>query len=70
MWEELRSPIVPFIIYGAYDIYPVGTWINQTGKIVVRYLPPLVADDHITRDDMLKKVSAQLLASLFSLSPN
>ena len=24
MWEQLQVPIVPFIIIGAFDLYPVG----------------------------------------------
>jgi 1-acyl-sn-glycerol-3-phosphate acyltransferase len=56
IWEELQAPIVPFIIYGAFDLYPVGSWVNQTGKVTVRYLPPLTADSVSSRDEMLIKV--------------
>jgi 1-acyl-sn-glycerol-3-phosphate acyltransferase len=56
IWEELRAPIIPFVIYGAFDLYPVGSWVNQTGKVTVRYLPPIVAETTITRDEMLRKV--------------
>ena len=36
MWEQLRVPIVPVIFYGAYELYPVGSWVNNTGKVYVR----------------------------------
>ncbi len=56
MWEELKSPIVPLLIFGAYDLYPVGSWVNRTGIVTVRYLPPLLAEEGLSRDDMLIKV--------------
>ncbi len=56
MWEELKSPIVPLLIFGAYDLYPVGSWVNRTGIVTVRYLPPLFAQEGLSRDDMLIKV--------------
>ncbi len=27
MWEEMQAPIVPFVIFGAYDLYPVGRYV-------------------------------------------
>ena len=41
MQEELGSPIVPFIIYGAWDLYPVGSWVNQCGRCATRFLEPI-----------------------------
>lgn len=44
--EDLNAPIVPLLIFGAYDLYPVGNWVNQTGVITVRYLPPISFVEH------------------------
>jgi 1-acyl-sn-glycerol-3-phosphate acyltransferase len=44
--EDLHAPIVPLLIFGAYDLYPVGDWVNQTGVITVRYLPPIFFGEH------------------------
>ena len=35
MWEQLGVPIIPLIFYGAYELYPNGSWVNNTGKISV-----------------------------------
>lgn len=57
MWDELRSPIVPMIIYGAYDLYPVGDWVNQTGHVTVKYLPPIQPSEAPDKEAMLVLVS-------------
>jgi 1-acyl-sn-glycerol-3-phosphate acyltransferase len=57
MWEQLQAPIVPLIIYGAYDLYPVGSWVNNTGRVAVRYLPPILPTEAKSRDEMLRIVS-------------
>lgn len=53
MWDELKAPIVPMLIFGAYDLYPVGSWVNQTGHIAVRYLPPILHTEAADKDAML-----------------
>ena len=52
MWEELRAPLLPFISYGGYDMFPVGDWLNTPGKVVVRYLPVIQPDEAATRDEV------------------
>jgi hypothetical protein len=39
------------------DLYPVGHWVNQTGVIVVRYLPAISPTEATSRDDMMRLVS-------------
>lgn len=39
------------------DLYPVGHWVNQTGVIVVRYLPAITPTEATSRDDMMRLVS-------------
>jgi 1-acyl-sn-glycerol-3-phosphate acyltransferase len=56
MWEEMQAPIVPFVILGAYDLYPVGSWVNQTGVVTVRYLPPILPSAAKNRDHMMRMV--------------
>lgn len=53
MWDELKAPIVPMMIIGAYDLYPVGSWVNRSGHVSVRYLPPIYAHEAKDRDEML-----------------
>ena len=26
LWEQLRAPIIPIVIYGAFDLYPPGCY--------------------------------------------
>jgi hypothetical protein len=33
MWEQLNVPIVPLVFYGAYELYPASSWVNNTGKV-------------------------------------
>lgn len=57
MWEEMQAPIVPFVIFGAYDLYPVGSWVNQTGVVAVRYLPPIYPSAATDKEHMMRLVS-------------
>lgn len=46
--RQLQVPIIPFIIYGAWDLYPVGSWVNQCGHCVVKALPPIHTQQEVT----------------------
>mgnify|MGYP005991855095 CR=1 FL=1 len=61
MWEEMQAPILPFVIVGAYDLYPVGSWVNQTGRVIVRYLPPIYPAEATNKDHMMRLVNFQYL---------
>eukprot|EP01042_Synura_sphagnicola_P002969 gene2969-biopygen3207 len=54
IYEHLGIPVVPFVIYGAYDLYPVGTFVNQTGRVCVRYLTPIMPQEAPTREEMMR----------------
>lgn len=69
MWEEMQAPIVPFVIFGAYDLYPVGSWVNSTGRVTVRYLPPLHPAEARDRDHMMRLVRRRMLESLRQCPP-
>lgn len=60
MWEEMQAPIVPFVILGAYDLYPVGSWVNQTGRVTVRYLPPIHPHEATDKEHMMRLVCITL----------
>ena len=44
MWEQLNVPVIPLLIQGAYDLYPVGSWVNDTGHVTVCYSMHTTAD--------------------------
>ena len=57
MWEQLPgTPIIPMVFLGSFDLYPVGSWINTPGKVVVRYLTPILPNEASSRDEMLRLV--------------
>ena len=41
-WEDMQSPIVPMVIFGAFDLYPPGKQMSLPGTVVVRFLPPIM----------------------------
>jgi len=43
------------------DLYPVGHWVNQTGVIVVRYLPAISPTEATSRDDMMRLVRVVMM---------
>ena len=63
-WEQLKVPIVPFVSYGGYDLYPVGSWVNQCGKIYVKYLKPIMPNEATTRDDMCRLLRRRMLHAM------
>eukprot|EP00606_Chrysophyceae_sp_TOSAG23-5_P000010 GSChrysophyteH2.ASY1.ANO1.1074.1 assembled CDS len=64
MQAQLDAPIVPFVIDGGFDIYPVGSWVNQCGHVVVRYLPPITSADASNREDMRRLCRRRVLTAL------
>lgn len=62
--EQLKCPVVPFVVLGAYDIYPVGTYVNRTGKVFVRYLNPILPEEAIDREHMCRLVRRRMLETL------
>ena len=72
MWKDLKCPIVPFVMYGTYDLYPTGTWVNNTGKVAIRYLKPITPEElsDKTVDDVLKIVRRRTLEALAECPKN
>eukprot|EP00606_Chrysophyceae_sp_TOSAG23-5_P001349 GSChrysophyteH2.ASY1.ANO1.1726.1 assembled CDS len=64
MQAQLDAPIVPFVIYGAFDLYPVGSWVNQCGRVAVRYLSPITSKDADSRDGMRRICRRRVLEAL------
>ncbi len=61
MWETLKTPIVPLIIYGAYEIYPPGHNMSLKGKVYARFLEPIPPNAAATRDEMSNLVRTKML---------
>lgn len=41
MWDETKAPIISQLLIGVFDLYPVGSWVNNTGRVTLRYLDPI-----------------------------
>ena len=63
-WELLKVPIIPFVTYGGYDLYPVGSWVNQCGKIYVKYLKPIMPEEAKTREEMHRILKRRMLLAM------
>ena len=63
-WQALNVPVVPMVSYGNYDLYPTGSWVNTPGKIVVRYLKPILPSEANSRDEMSELVRRRMLEAL------
>ena len=64
IWEGLHAPIVPFVTYGGYDLYPVGTWVNTAGKVYIRYLRPIMPEEAKSRDEMNYLLRKRMLEAM------
>eukprot|EP01035_Chromulina_nebulosa_P020184 gene20184-26202_t len=64
LWEQLQVPIVPVVFFGAFDLWPVGSYISNTGKVVVRYLKPIQPNEAADREEMLILLRRRMLESL------
>jgi len=63
-WEALNVPIVPMVTYGNYDLYPTGSWVNTPGKIIVRYLKPILPSEAKNREEMSQLLRRRMLDAL------
>eukprot|EP01036_Dinobryon_divergens_P028998 gene28998-38042_t len=59
MWEDLRSPIVPFLIVGAFDLFP-----KFAGVVRVYFLDPILSSEATSRDHMLLILRRRMLQGL------
>ena len=64
MWEELKAPIVPVVLFGGWDLYPVGSWVNQCGYVAVRYLKPIQPSEVFSRDHLIRLLRRRMLTAL------
>lgn len=61
MWEQLKTPIIPIVFVGAYELYPPGKNIPFSGKVYTKFLQPIAASEAETRDGMSKLLRRRML---------
>jgi len=64
--SQLDAPIVPFVIKGGFDLYPVGSWVNQCGRVAVQYLAPIKSNDAQGKESMRRLCRRRVLEALAS----
>lgn len=70
MWEKLKTPIIPLVIYGAYDLFPTNRNVPVAGKVYVRYLKPIQADEAASREEMSCLVRSRMLEAWRNSPPD
>lgn len=61
MWESLKIPVIPLVIYGAYELYPKNKKMTMPGKVYARFLTPIQSSDVNSRDEMLNTTRKRML---------
>jgi hypothetical protein len=61
MWEQLKTPILPMVIYGAFELFPPKHNMTLKGKVYCRFLEPIPPDAAATRDEMSLLVRRKML---------
>lgn len=61
MWEQLQTPIVPLVFFGAYDLFSTKRNVPVSGKVFVRYLDPIYPHEAASREEMSALVRTKML---------
>lgn len=64
MWDELKCPVVPVVTYGAFDLYPRGSIISNTGHVRMRYLKPIMPNEAKSKDEMSALIRRRMLEAM------
>lgn len=64
IWEELKCPIVPVVTYGAFDLYPRGSIISNTGHVRQRYLKPIMPEEATSKEEMSALIRRRMLEAI------
>lgn len=64
LWETLKCPIIPAVIYGAFELYPPGTQMSLPGRVVMQFLQPIQPSEATTREGMSRIVRRRMLTAI------
>ena len=68
MWEQLGSPLLPFVIFGSHELFNKGNWVNEaTGQCTVRFLKPIYPQEATSRDHMMRILRRRMLEALLDV---
>jgi 1-acyl-sn-glycerol-3-phosphate acyltransferase len=61
LWEDAKLPIIPAVLFGAFELCPPGTLAITPGKVYIRFLDPITVDRAKSREEMMKIVRRLML---------
>ncbi len=61
LWEELNCPIIPIVVYGAFDMHPPQKYMTMPGRVHIKYLEAISPDKAKTREEMSNLVRRAML---------
>ena len=61
MWEQMKIPIIPLMIFGAFELYPPGKQMTIPGKVYARFLDPILPHEASSREDMSNLLRRRML---------
>lgn len=61
LWEQLQTPIVPLVIFGAFDLFPPAKHVAIPGKVYMKFLDPILPHEASNREEMLILVRRRML---------
>lgn len=70
LWDEMKSPIVPLVFEGAFDLLPPGYNIAKPGRVYARFLPPILPSEANNREEMSLLVRKKMLEAIASGPPD
>ena len=61
LWEELNCPIIPIVLYGAFDMHPPQKYMTMPGRVYIRYLEAIKPEQAKSREEMSNLVRRAML---------
>lgn len=63
--KATHAPILPVVLFGAYDLWPRGTFFTRTGEITLRRLQTIPFNDAHSHDEVRISLQRQYLDALY-----
>ena len=61
LWDELKCPVVPIVIYGAFDMHPPQKYMTMPGRVHIKYLEAISPEKANSREEMSNLVRRAML---------
>mmetsp|Transcript_4324 Transcript_4324/g.4754 ORF Transcript_4324/g.4754 Transcript_4324/m.4754 type:complete len:177 (+) Transcript_4324:640-1170(+) len=68
--EETKSPLVPILLFGAYDLWPPRHKLWKPGHVILRVLKPITVSEDDTPHTLLERSYKAMLTANTTLPKN